>query len=68
MSRKLLVWLLLLVLLVVSAGCGKRGQSKGDESEFEVSFTAKDLFSGETVDFPGDYLGDVVYLCFFSFG
>lgn len=81
MYKKLLTWLLLLCLLACVPGCGKQveqkagdtdtgktGEAGSEITEFEISFTATELFTGEKVNFPRDYLGDVIYLIFFSFG
>lgn len=39
-----------------------------EDPGWEFRFTAQEMFSGNKVDFPQDYLGQVVYLSFYFYG
>jgi len=72
MSRKIFVCLILAALIItIATGCWNSKTSdieNGKTENLEISFKAEELFSGETVNFPVDFSGDVVYLNFFFYG
>jgi hypothetical protein len=66
----LLLLLLLGVLLPAGQGCGAlfRDQTGPDNGDVDMTFTATEMFTGETYSFPADFEGSVVYLLFFADG
>jgi hypothetical protein len=72
MARKFLAVLLFVILVFGLAGCNKPEavppQNEPPVDEEIIQFTASEMFSGETVHFPGDYQGKVVYLFFYFYG
>jgi hypothetical protein len=81
MARKLFSCLLLFVLVAgLITGCGKftsgtpqngspnQPPAPVKDAEYEISFTANELFTGESVNFPADFQGEVVYLGFYLYG
>jgi hypothetical protein len=60
-----------LLLLAAGAGCQlfrQEAPDPGTETGDEISFTASELFTGEQLQFPDDFAGQVVYLVFFADG
>ncbi|MEW5784648.1 MAG: hypothetical protein AB1767_06180 [Bacillota bacterium] len=39
-----------------------------EDPGWEFMFTAQEMFSGNKVDFPADFIGKVVYLSFYFYG
>lgn len=71
MKPGVFVLALVAVLLAVPGGCGMPvSEQPGTESDSgeEFHFTAVEMFSGKTVNFPDDFEGRVIYVNFFFDG
>lgn len=47
-------------------GTGSQGREPGEKPE--IVFTAREMFSGEQINFPADFDGEAVFLLFYSYG
>lgn len=73
MSRiKWVVVVIFIALFLLAAGPGcslfRQQDSVPEAEEDKITFSAADLFTGETLHFPDDFPDQVVYLVFFADG
>ena len=44
------------------------GKEPGKKPEWDIVFTAGEMFSGKQVNFPADFIGEAVFLAFYFYG